>query len=102
MSEAHESPAVSKQLETLVNEFSTVLEELRRTAETQQMGLSPDQILLDFDRVERLTGLSRSSIYRREQQGTFPARIPVAGRPRWQLSKVTQWLQEAIDEGGKP
>jgi prophage regulatory protein len=43
--------------------------------------------------VEQLTGLSRSTIYRFIQAGTFPRPISIGGRSvRWRSSDVTAWM----------
>jgi prophage regulatory protein len=47
--------------------------------------------LLRLREVIRLTGLSRSSIYRLESQGRFPSRVRLGDR-------ATAWRSEAVDE----
>ena len=43
------------------------------------------------------TGLSRSSIYLRVSQGTFPSSISLGGRAvGWLESDIEQWLEEKI------
>lgn len=44
--------------------------------------------------VKRLSGLSRSTIYRLEAQGSFPSRIRISERTTgWYLHQVTSWLE---------
>ena len=41
-----------------------------------------------------MTGLSRTSIWREERKGNFPARVPLsAGSVGWRLSEVEAWIQ---------
>jgi prophage regulatory protein len=51
--------------------------------------------------VKRLTGLSTSTIWRKEQTGEFPARIKLSCRAAgWLLADVNRWLQDRIAECG--
>lgn len=53
--------------------------------------------------VERLTGLSRTEIYRQIQQGRFPKPVPIGGKAvRWQLSLIEAWQQHRIKQPWKP
>lgn len=54
--------------------------------------------LLPRSEVERLTGLKRSTIYRRMADGTFPLprREPASRSVRWIESEVQQWISEWI------
>ncbi|MFT8245228.1 helix-turn-helix transcriptional regulator [Roseomonas sp. BN140053] len=50
--------------------------------------------LLRIAEVEKQSGLTRSSIYRRIKEGTFPApRALGAGQVRWPQSEVTRWQE---------
>lgn len=52
--------------------------------------------------VEKLVGLSRSTIYSRLEQGTFPKPVPLGGRlVGWIEQDVQNWLQARIDEAGR-
>lgn len=52
--------------------------------------------------VEKLVGLSRSTIYSRLEQGTFPKPVPLGGRlVGWIEQDVQNWLQERINEAGR-
>lgn len=45
--------------------------------------------------VERITGLSKSTVYRLEALGTFPKRVKLSDRASaWKVSEVVQWLAE--------
>ncbi len=55
------------------------------------------------DRIIRLktvlerTGLSRSTLYRKIQQGTFPKQIRISERcAGWRQSAVSEWLRNPI------
>ena len=54
---------------------------------------------LEFDRilkrpeVEKLTGLSRSEIYRRLDQKTFPAQVRLGPKAvGWKMSDLQKWI----------
>ena len=50
--------------------------------------------LLRRQEVEELTGLSRSSIYRRMADGEFPRPVRVGALAvRWKESDITAWIQ---------
>ena len=50
--------------------------------------------LLRRTEVEELTGLSRSSIYRRMADGEFPRPVRVGALAvRWKESDITAWIQ---------
>lgn len=49
--------------------------------------------LLRQDEVEHLTGLSRTTIWRRERKGEFPARRQIGGGiVAWLSSEVNEWI----------
>jgi len=49
--------------------------------------------LLRLPEVQRLSGLSRSSIYRLEAGGDFPARVKLSERATaWRAAEVFEWL----------
>ncbi|NRA14960.1 MAG: AlpA family transcriptional regulator [Oceanospirillaceae bacterium] len=51
--------------------------------------------------VESLTGLSRSTIYRRMDDGTFPKSISIGGRLQgWLESDIQGWITEQIEAAG--
>ena len=50
--------------------------------------------LLRRREVERITSMSRSSIYRYMQAGTFPQPVRVGpAAVRWRVSDITAWLE---------
>lgn len=58
---------------------------------------------LPIDRILRLkavleaTGLSRSTLYRKIQAGTFPPQIKIATRcTGWRQSAITVWLRNPV------
>ncbi|MBC7674779.1 MAG: AlpA family phage regulatory protein [Rhodoferax sp.] len=57
---------------------------------------TPDRILR-LDAVLDRTGLSRSTLYRKVDQGTFPAQVRIATRcVGWRESAVADWLRNPI------
>lgn len=52
--------------------------------------------------VKARTGLSRSSIYLRVSDGTFPKPVSLGGRAvGWIESEVQQWLEQRIQQSRK-
>ena len=44
--------------------------------------------------VQELTSLSRTTIWRLERKGEFPARVPLtSGSIGWRLSEVREWIK---------
>ena len=62
--------------------------------------------LLRRRQVEKITGLSRSSIYRLMQDGEFPRPVKVGpAAVRWRASDITAWLESrpvSTGEFGSP
>lgn len=57
-----------------------------------------DDILLTRREVERRTGLSRSTIYRKISEGTFPPQVTVYPHAvRWSERAITAWIQSRLD-----
>lgn len=57
---------------------------------------SPDRILRIKTVLER-TGLSRSTLYRKMQSGTFPRNVQISTRcAGWRESAVTEWMRNPI------
>jgi prophage regulatory protein len=55
---------------------------------------SPERILRIRSVLER-TGLSRSTLYRKVQEGTFPRQVRIAERSvGWRESAVTRWVND--------
>ena len=56
----------------------------------------PDRILR-LDAVLDRTGLSRSTLYRKIQSGTFPKQVEIAVRcAGWRESAINAWLRNPI------
>lgn len=56
-------------------------------------------ILLRLPEVKAHTGLSRSSLYRRIAEGTFPAPVKIGARASaWSSAEVERWKAERIAE----
>ena len=56
--------------------------------------MSAIQSLIRLPEVRRLTGLSRSSIYRLEREGRFVARVRIGDRAiAWPLKAVLAWIE---------
>jgi prophage regulatory protein len=55
--------------------------------------------LLHRKEVERLTSLTRSTIYSRMEAGTFPKPVPIGPmRVGWVESEVLDWLKACVAE----
>ncbi len=53
--------------------------------------------LLRRPEVEQTTGLSRSCIYKRMSEGTFPQAIPLGGRlVAWKSDDIEKWISDRI------
>ena len=58
--------------------------------------------ILRLPEVKIATGLSRSSIYARISEGTFPKPVSLGGRAvGWLEAEVQTWLQEQIEKTRK-
>ena len=54
---------------------------------------TPDLIICDQD-VQRLTDLSRTTIWRLERAGKFPSRVPLTGsRVGWRYNDIQEWIK---------
>lgn len=55
--------------------------------------------LIRRNELEKLIGLSRSCIYKRMSEGTFPKPIPLGGRlVAWKAEDIESWIQDRITE----
>lgn len=55
------------------------------------------QVILRREEVQRLTGLPRSTIYARIQQGTFPKPIKISEKSvGWLENEIAEWQQARI------
>lgn len=58
--------------------------------------------ILRLPAVKQSTGLSRSTIYLRVAQGTFPQPVSLGGRSvGWLEHEVEEWVQQRIAESRK-
>ena len=58
-----------------------------------------EQMILRLPKVKQLTGLSRSTIYLRMSEGTFPQHISLGSRAvGWLRSEVADWMEQRILE----
>jgi prophage regulatory protein len=57
--------------------------------------------LMRLPEVKRITGLSKSSIYDRMNEGIFPKSVPLGGRTvGWVESEVDEWVETRIASRG--
>lgn len=58
--------------------------------------------IIRLPEVQALTGLSRSTIYSRANEGTFPAQIPLGARAvGWYEDEVNAWVEQRAVEAQK-
>ena len=58
-----------------------------------------EQMILRLPNVKAITGLSRSTIYLRMSEGTFPQKINIGPRAvGWLRSEVADWMEQRILE----
>ena len=58
-----------------------------------------EQMILRLPKVKAITGLSRSTIYLRMSEGTFPQHISLGSRAvGWLGSEVADWMDQRILE----
>lgn len=71
---------------------------------TEEPVAGPDERedrLLPWDRVQDITGLSRTTAWRMQQRGDFPTPVPVSpGRVGWSETELTAW-KAARKAGGR-
>lgn len=49
--------------------------------------------------VERTTGLGRSTIYKKMEDGTFPKTVPISGGAvGWLASEIEEWMAARVGE----
>lgn len=74
------------------------LVEIGRVSDAPSTGASagpPEDRLVRLPEVKRLTGLSRSTIYRRMEQGRFPCNVPMSGSiAAWREKEIGEWLAD--------
>ena len=58
------------------------------------MELDNTEIIIRLPTVLRLTGLSRTSVYRKMEREEFPQRVDLGARAvGWLLSEVLEWIK---------
>jgi len=58
--------------------------------------------ILRLPAVKARTGLSRSTVYLRVSEGTFPKPVSLGGRAvGWVESEIQQWLEQQIESSRK-
>ena len=68
----------------------------------KQPGLSPSLAILRLPVVKARTGLSRSTVYLRVSEGTFPKPVSLGGRAvGWIEAEIHQWLEQRIEASRK-
>jgi len=61
------------------------------------MILESSDRILRLNTVLELTGLTRSTLYRKVQAGTFPKQIKLSNRcAGWRLSAVNDWMRNPM------
>lgn len=56
-----------------------------------------EQKILRLSQVKEITGLSRSTIYLRMSEGSFPKKIDLGARAiGWVSSEINHWIEEKI------
>lgn len=61
------------------------------------MNMMPPDRFLRLNVVLDRTGLSRATLYRKVQSGTFPAQVRIAERCcGWRESAITEWMNNPI------
>ena len=71
------------------------------TREAERMNKSMRRFY-SMGEVEAITSLSRSTIYRKMAQGTFPAAVAISeGRVGWESRAVDEWCEAKLAAGGR-
>jgi prophage regulatory protein len=56
----------------------------------------PQPLSVSIDRVEKMIGLSKTTIYRMISDGEFPKPIMVGRRALWPVSRLNEWLKRQV------
>lgn len=68
---------------------------------SEGMKVGNDERMLRLHSVERMTGLSKSTLYRLIKQGSFPAPLRMTRKAvRWRREEVNEWLSLRPRAGG--
>ena len=60
--------------------------------------MSENEELASINRAFSICGISKSNIYRRIKEKTFPLPIRVGGRALWPISRLHAWARDQIAE----
>ncbi len=75
---------------------------LPQTDQTPLRGSTMRHNILRLPAVRAVTGLSRSTVYNRISEGSFPVPISLGGRAvGWLESEIQRWLEDRIQESRK-
>jgi len=67
--------------------------------QTQAIVARPLNRILRRRAVENTTGLARSTIYKKMQDGTFPKNVPISGGAvGWLASEIEEWMAARVAE----
>jgi prophage regulatory protein len=67
--------------------------------QAQAVSIGSTQAILRRPEVERVTGLSRSTLYDKMAGGQFPKPVPLSGRAvGWLESEIAEWQRARIAE----
>lgn len=74
-------------LDYLLQQVSTPVQS-KQTTQSQ-----PREKILRIEEITKMVGLSRSTIWRMETKGTFPARVPLGTRSvGWRSIEIEEWI----------
>ena len=66
------------------------------------MNIQSDERMLRRRSVERMTGLSKSTLYRLIKQGSFPPPLRLTAKAvRWRRDEINEWLSGRPRGGGQ-
>lgn len=58
----------------------------------------PKETLIRIKAVMDRTGIGRTSIYKRINEGTFPAPVKIGNSSAWVESEIDEWVNKVISE----
>jgi len=71
-----------------------LLQQVTNSVQSKQIPQNqPKEKILRIEEVTKMVGLSRSTIWRMETKGTFPARVPLGTRSvGWRSIEIEEWI----------
>lgn len=57
---------------------------------------SAQPLSVTIDRVTKMVGLSKTTIYRMINEGEFPKPVMVRRRALWPVSRLNEWLKQQV------